>query len=685
MKEIEINIKKEDFKKKLGIKDGYTPIKGKDYFDGEKGDPGKNGKSIKGKDGSDGSPDTGIDIVKKLSVLEKDDRLSYNVLKDLPTIFKSKSVSNEKLAGTGYLREITDVAFNNLQNGQVIKYNSITKLWENSTDTADLSAYSTTAQADLLYVPYTGATASVELGSQEIQWNNGSGIIAIGGADAGLLMIYGASTVSALLDVNSLTTTDKTFTFPDHTGNILVDGADVDLGAFGLTVQDFKSTNSFQMWNGSSIELYSDAGITQTGAIISQGASLFLFGDGSGTTEAILDFSGVITTPKTFTFPNKSGTFAMLDDIGGGSGTVTSVSMTVPTGLSISGSPITVSGTLALTLTTGYAIPTTTQLASYVTGTPWTGMGYLTSVTAHNLLSATHGDTLTDTVVAGDIMIGNATPKWSRLAKGTDGYVLTIDPTTHLPVWAAGGGGGSQTPWTANVNADGYTLFGNDGSGETLTLGSTSHATKGKILFGTSAYDEVNNRLGLGITTPTTDIAFGGLADRTMQVERQTVSSSPQLGHGKDLILIAGGAMAGQTDKAGGDLILSAGISTGHAASSNIYFQTAPDGVSGSTDRTPINRMQIDANGSILLLDPTASGAGTLYGPNYNWSISPGGFFGGTSQYSTSADNVNGYQAYNFIQQFINNNSSVYGYSGDMYLMSGDVLHVQDGILTGYN
>ena len=35
---------------------------------------------------------------------------------------------------------------------------------------------------------------------------------------------------------------------------------------------------------------------------------------------------------------------------------------------------------------------------------------------AHNLLSAIHGDTLTASVVAGDIIIGNDTPKWSRLA-----------------------------------------------------------------------------------------------------------------------------------------------------------------------------------------------------------------------------------------------------------------------------
>ena len=39
---------------------------------------------------------------------------------------------------------------------------------------------------------------------------------------------------------------------------------------------------------------------------------------------------------------------------GSGDGTVTSVAMTVPTGLTISGSPITTSGTLALTLTAGY-------------------------------------------------------------------------------------------------------------------------------------------------------------------------------------------------------------------------------------------------------------------------------------------------------------------------------------------
>lgn len=52
----------------------------------------------------------------------------------------------------------------------------------------------------------------------------------------------------------------------------------------------------------------------------------------------------------------------------------------------------------------------------------------------------------------------------------------------------------------------GTTIIGDTTSGGNLTLSSTSHATKGKILFGTSAYDEVNNRLGIGIGSPTAQL-----------------------------------------------------------------------------------------------------------------------------------------------------------------------------------
>jgi len=53
----------------------------------------------------------------------------------------------------------------------------------------------------------------------------------------------------------------------------------------------------------------------------------------------------------------------------------------------------------------------------------------------HNILSADHPDSLPASVVRGDIMIGNATPKWARLAKGASGTFLRSNGTD--PSWAA--------------------------------------------------------------------------------------------------------------------------------------------------------------------------------------------------------------------------------------------------------
>jgi hypothetical protein len=55
---------------------------------------------------------------------------------------------------------------------------------------------------------------------------------------------------------------------------------------------------------------------------------------------------------------------------------------------------------------------------------------------AHDLLSATHGDTLAASVQVGDLVFGNSTPKWARLALGTAGQTLVVSPgPTSLPTW----------------------------------------------------------------------------------------------------------------------------------------------------------------------------------------------------------------------------------------------------------
>lgn len=68
-----------------------------------------------------------------------------------------------------------------------------------------------------------------------------------------------------------------------------------------------------------------------------------------------------------------------------GSGTVTSVGLSVPTGLSVSGTPITDSGTLAIGLESGYSIPTTSSQTNWDTAYSWgnhASAGYLSTTTA---------------------------------------------------------------------------------------------------------------------------------------------------------------------------------------------------------------------------------------------------------------------------------------------------------------
>jgi hypothetical protein len=80
--------------------------------------------------------------------------------------------------------------------------------------------------------------------------------------------------------------------------------------------------------------------------------------------------------------------------VSNGNGTVTSVDMTVPTGLAVSGNPVTSSGTLAVTFAAGYSIPTTTKQGewdtAYTDRLKWDGGATgLTASTGRTSLGAT--------------------------------------------------------------------------------------------------------------------------------------------------------------------------------------------------------------------------------------------------------------------------------------------------------
>ena len=211
-------------------------------------------------------------------------------------------------------------------------------------------------------------------------------------------------------------------------------------------------------------------------------------------------------------------------------GTVTSVAATVPSFLSVSGSPITSSGTLAITLS-GTALP----IANGGTGTTSTQYASLTANVTGTLPIANGGTNSTATATAGGVGYGTGTAH-AYTSAGTSGQVLT-SAGTGTPTWSTPSAGAmtlisTQTAsssiftWTGLPSTYGYYLliFNNviptnntamkvqigvgatptyitSGYQDILTYGSTG-ATQSYVIAGDNSFDLNYNAViasGIGI------------------------------------------------------------------------------------------------------------------------------------------------------------------------------------------
>jgi hypothetical protein len=161
-------------------------------------------------------------------------------------------------------------------------------------------------------------------------------------------------------------------------------------------------------------------------------------------------------------------------DSGGGSGTVTSVNMTVPTGLSVSGNPITTSGTLAVTYSAGYSIPTTASQTNWDTAyserLQWDGG-------ATNLVAATGRTSLGATTVGGNFFTLPNPSAITFVQINADNTITTMDAPTFRAAIGAGTGGGSVTSVSGTGTVSGLTLTGTVTTSGSLTLGGTLAVT----------------------------------------------------------------------------------------------------------------------------------------------------------------------------------------------------------------
>ncbi len=280
---------------------------------------------------------------------------------------------------------------------------------------------------------------------------------------------------------------------------------------------------------------------TGTGVVTALGVNV-------GSAGAFVTFNGAGGTPSSIVLTNATGTAASL----------TAGNATLAAGLSAT-----------LAVTSG-------------------GTGRATSTTAYGLLAA--GTT--------------ATGAHQTLAAGATTEILVGGGASALPVWTTATGTG------APVRADSPTITtiatipsikGSTSSGGTLTLSSTSNATKGKILFGTSAYDEVNNRLGIGDASPALPFVL--------------TSNNNTAGLFRGMNTAAGGYCGFELYGDGGTQL--AGFGCGNSAASffpsEMYLGTnTAKAVNIYTNSATNVRMYISATGGVSIGNTTDAGAGNL-------------------------------------------------------------------------
>jgi len=164
----------------------------------------------------------------------------------------------------------------------------------------------------------------------------------------------------------------------------------------------------------------------------------------------------------------------------GGGGTVTSVGLTAPTGFSVANSPVTGSGTLALTFAAGYSLPTTTSQTewdtAYTDRLKWDGGAVgLTAATGRTSLGAT-------TVGANLFTLANP-GAISFLRVNADNTVSALNAADFRTAIGAGTGSGSVTSVGLSLPAQ-FAISGSPVSGSGTLTASWNTQTAAHVLAG---------------------------------------------------------------------------------------------------------------------------------------------------------------------------------------------------------
>jgi len=313
--------------------------------------------------------------------------------------------------------------------------------------------------------------------------------------------------------------------------------------------------------------------------------------------------------------------------VSAGSGTVTSVAATVPSVLSITGSPITTSGTLAIGYS-GTALPianggtgATTAAEAFSDLTPLT----LTTASATPLVltnTSSYQQQITGSTTQTITLPSTATLAvgWSFLITNGTGFTVTVNTSTGATVYT-NSNIGSYRVWcisTANNNAASWSVGAETFSFETGTgsvvrataptftgIVNVASLTASSTLTGNSTVSllgSTNSTTALGTNATTGSAVIGGTSQTgTITLGRSTVS--------QQIDIQAGATASGSTKTIN---IGTAGLS---GSTTNIAIGSA---VSGATSRTTLNGIVIDSISAAVSAAGTTQGTATGLVSNIN-------------------------------------------------------------------
>lgn len=251
-------------------------------------------------------------------------------------------------------------------------------------------------------------------------------------------------------------------------------------------------------WNG-------QLGVSRGGTGVSTTPSngQLLIGNGTGYAVANL------TAGTNISITNSAGGITINSSNPGG--TVTSVGLSAPTGFSVSGSPVTSSGTLALSFAAGYSLPTNASQTNWDTAfserRQWDG--------GNTGLVAATGRTSLGATTVGSNLFTLANPSAIRYMRiNADNSVSTLDAATFRTAIGAGTGNGTVTSVATGTGLTGGPITGSGTISFSTAAVGTWAATPSSANLAAAMTDETGSGLLVFATRPSfaNTIGVGGAA-----------------------------------------------------------------------------------------------------------------------------------------------------------------------------